>query len=262
MSGPLVSYALLGPTGEVIAAYDERREYYAASTIKLAVAAALLFAVDSGAVTLQQTLPSRSRFASRVPGAPAFGFDLDEIDPGMPAEGTEVSLDACLERMITVSSNEATNLLVETLGLEAVERACERLGVPGARMTRLIGDYAAREAGFTHAASALDLARLTWAVTAGDALTPDSRDRLLRLLRAQQFPMIAEALPPGTVWGSKSGWVPGIRHDVAAIGEPGDEDFRVLCICTGEGDGDGASFEAHGAQTLIRALAAAMLGTN
>jgi len=252
VSDPHVSYALLGPTGEPIQVHEEHREYYAASTIKLAVAAALLLAADSGTVSMEQTVRSRSRFASRVRGAPDFGFDRDEVDPGMPADGTEVTLDACLERMIVVSSNEATNLLVELLGLDAVREACERLGVPGARMTRLIGDYAAREAGFTHAASALDLARLMWAVTAGDALAADSRTRLLRLLRAQQFPMIAEALPAGVVWGSKSGWVPGIRHDVAAIGEPGHDDFRVLCICT-EG------FEAHGAQALIRSLASALL---
>jgi len=51
-------------------------------------------------------------------------------------------------------------------------------------------------------------------------------------LRGQEYPRIAEVLPAGTVWGSKSGWVPGIEHDVAFVGEPGSPDLRVLAVCT------------------------------
>lgn len=251
MTAPIAAFALLGADGVPLAGHEPGREFYAASTIKLAVAAALLLAVDAGALSLAQTVPSRSVFSSRIPGAPDFAFDWDEVDPGFPVPGTPVSLGWCLERMLVVSSNEATNLLVETLGLDAVRVACEQLGVPGARMTRLIGDYAAREAGYTHAASALDLARLMYAVTAGPCLSEASRAHLIGVLRAQRFPMIADALPAGSPWASKSGWVDAIRHDVAAIGTPGADDFRVLAICT-EG------FEAQGAQALIRAIAGAL----
>lgn len=280
MSEAHVSAALLGPAGETLLAWGAEREYYAASTVKLAVAAALLLAVEAGTLTLEQAVPSRRRFASRIPGAPGIDFaaEPDEVDPGMPADGTPVALGWCLERMITVSSNEATNLIVCALGgglgaessdpvapsdaedreagvrgLDSVREACERLGVPGVRVERLICDYAARDAGFTHAASTVELARLIRAVACGDALRPASRDRLLRLLRAQRFPIIATALPEGAVRGSKSGWDEGIRHDVALLGEPGAPDCLALAICT-EG------FGPRGAQQAIRVLTAAILG--
>ncbi len=272
MTGPHVSFALLDASGARVGGWDEQREYYAASTVKLAVAAALLFAVETGGLTLEQTVPSRRRFASRIPDAPDFDFALEpeELDPGLPRDGTPIALGRCLERMLVVSSNEATNLVVDALGaadgavardpgatdgvrgLDAVRAACERLGVPDVRMTRLICDYAAAEAGFTHAATALDLARLMREVTCGDALRPESRDVITRLLRAQRFPIIAESLPHGVAWGSKSGWDDGIRHDVAFIGAPGTADYRVLAVCT----------EGHaprGAQAAIRAVAAAAL---
>lgn len=268
MSEPGVSYALLDARGAPLSGWDEDREYYAASTVKLAVAAALMFAVEAGSLTLEQQVTSRRRFSSRIPGAPDFEFALDgeESDPGLPADGTPVSLGWCLDRMITVSSNETTNLIIESLGesdvgaasptgvrgLEMVREACERLGVPGVRMTRLICDYAAKDAGFTHATSARDLARLMWAITCGDALSPPSRGRLLGLLRAQRFPIIATALPEGALWASKSGWDDGIRHDVALTGEPGSPGCRVLAVCT-EG------FAPHGAQQLIGVLVSGAL---
>lgn len=268
MAEPHVSYALLNGAGETCGAHDERREFYAASTIKLAVAAALLFAVEAGTTSLDDTVRSSRRFASRIPGAASIDFtrEPDEFDPGMPSDGTPVSLEWCLERMITVSSNEATNLIVEALGahftgdpaavgergLDEVRQACERLGVPNVRVTRLICDTAAKQAGFTHSASALDLAQLMLAVTSGDALHRTSRKLMVELLRAQRVPIIAEGLPAGTAWGSKSGWDDGIRHDVAFIGAPGSPAFRVLAICT-------QGYSGRGAQQVIHALTDALI---
>lgn len=261
---PLVSFALLDGAGETCSEYGARHEYYAASTIKLAVAAALLFAVEAGELSLEQTVLSTHTFRSRIPGTASFDISLDprERDPGMPLVGTAVSLGWCLERMITVSSNEATNLIIETLGkpspggirgLRAVRDACDRLGVPGVKVTRLICDNAAKQAGYTHASSALDLARLMFAVTNSDALASTSRNHLRRLLGAQRIPIIAQTIPEGVVWGSKSGWDEGIRHDVAFVGSPGSRAFRVLAICT-EG------YASQGAEEIIRALARAALG--
>lgn len=257
-----ISYVLLDADGRQLSAWDASREYYAASTVKLAVAAAVMLAAETGSLSLDDTVPVRRRFASRVVGAPVFGLEPAEQDPGLPPDGGAVTLAWCLERMITVSSNEPTNMLVEALGqgtpepgpagLDAVNEACARLGVRDVRMTRLICDYAAGEAGFTHATTASGLAALAYAVVAGPILPLASRSHLLRLLRAQRFPIIAPGLPPGTLWGSKSGWDSGIRHDVAVIGDPGEPSFRVLAVCT-------SGFLAAGAQHAIARVAAAII---
>ena len=38
-------------------------------------------------------------------------------------------------------------------------------------------------------------------------------------------------MPEGVPYGSKSGWVDGIRHDVAFVGGPG-PDALVVAVCT------------------------------
>lgn len=262
MTEPAVSLSYLGGAAESLLAWEERRDYYAASTVKLAVAAAYMLAVERGTFSPEQTVVTREHFASRVEGTPMFAFPTEEVDPGMPSPGTPVTLAWCLARMLTVSSNEATNIIVEVLGgggpesgvrgLALVADACEMLGVPGVRMQRLICDSAARDEGFSHTASAADLAKLMWQMLNADVLQVESRANLLARLRAQEFPIIAATLPPTVCWASKSGWDHGIRHDVAALGEPGSAEFRVLAICT-EG------YSPTGAQELIKALADATL---
>ena len=90
------------------------------------------------------------------------------------------------------------------------------------------------------------------AIVTGDAGSPESTAIMIAALRAQEFPVIASVLPAGTAWGSKSGWVPGIEHDVAFLGEPGGDGLRVLAVCT-EG------FAGRSGRESIREIAAALL---
>lgn len=156
-------------------------------------------------------------------------------------------------RMIAVSSNEATNILAELMGLDAVNAAFARVGAEGAGMDRLIGDYPAREAGFSHDVSPRALAVTMAAIVSGRAASRETTDVLVGMLREQQYPVIAAVLGPGRDWGSKSGWVDGIEHDVAFIG-PAESGGETLClaVCT-EGYGPVPAKEA------IRALAAVLL---
>ena len=248
MTEPLIGFALVGPDGGVLAQRNARDVFYAASTIKLGVLVAVLRQVDAGRLQLAQLLPSTVRFTSRIPGAGEFGFDPDEVDAGMPASGTPLTLEQTLRRMVVVSSNEATNMLVDMIGLEEVNATFASLGANDTSMTRLIGDYAARQAGFSHVSTAADLARLMWCIVQGQAAGERSTALMIDCLAAQEFPVIAAALPPGTHWGSKSGWVNLIHHDVAFIGVPGAA-LRVLAVCT-------RGLEVAAAQEAIRAIAA------
>ena len=61
--------------------------------------------------------------------------------------------------MIDRSSNEATDQLLELVGLDAVAAVVGELGLTATRVERLIGDAAALERGLTNETSAAALAR-------------------------------------------------------------------------------------------------------
>ncbi|QIM19025.1 serine hydrolase [Leucobacter coleopterorum] len=251
------SFCHLDSDGRLLSERDSDRVYYAASTLKLGVAVAVLQRVDCGELLLTTVLPSQHRFASAVTGAPDFGFPAGEVDEGFPAQNTPVSLGECLERMIEWSSNEGTNMLAELVGLSAVNGALQQLGGRNSRMGRLICDYSARNAGLTIETTARDLAVMLHAILTARVLTPESTSLLLMHLRKQRFPFIVSH--EGTLagmhladWGSKSGWVTGMRHDVAWFIRPGREQAEVLAVCT-EGATTSEAWVREWAESIITA---------
>lgn len=244
---PLVAYVLLTEGGEVLASRNPQETFYAASTVKLGVLVEVLRRVDSGDLDLADQLVSKHTFPSGVSGAGEFDFDPDEVDAGMPAAGETMSLEQTLHRMVVFSSNEATNMLVPLVGFEAINRTFESLGAADTKMQRLIGDLAARDSGLSHQTTAADLAVIMRKIAQGQAAGEKSTALMMRLLAEQHYPVIADSLHPQTVWGSKSGWVDYIHHDVAYIGTPG-QDRLFLAVCT-------RGFRVDAAKEIIRAVA-------
>lgn len=218
----------------VIAENAADEMFYAASTLKLGLAIAVLRQVDHGLLGLNATIPSRHRFASAAPGAGEFDFvgDADEIDEGFPAEGTPMTIADCLARTIEYSSNEGSNMLTELVGYDAVNAALHDAGAVNSRVERLVGDLAARASGLTLTTSARDLAQLMHTTITGAILSSESTALLMGYLRAQKYPLIVVEDSPVADWGAKSGWVTGIRHDVAWFVRPGESEPEILAACT------------------------------
>jgi beta-lactamase class A len=231
----VVSFQVTDREGTVLGEREPDRQFYAASTVKLAVLVAALRAVDEGALALDQDLTSARRFVSAAPGGSEFAMEEEALDAGMPEEGALVSLHDVLWRMVAVSSNEATNMAVGLVGLDAVADAFAVCGADRSVMQRLIYDLEGRSAGLTHLVTARDLASVMRAIITGRAASPKSTRVMVSMLQAQQIAYLGGALPGGTRFGSKSGWVEGIQHDVAFVAPSGEldaDDTYVIAVCT------------------------------
>jgi len=244
---PVVAYRLTTAAGDVLAERAATTPFYAASTIKLAPLVAALRLVEAGTLTLDDTLVTRDTFESQVPEAPDYRLVPDDVDHGMPPAGTPMRLADVLERMIVVSSNEATNMVVERVGLEAIAQVLSDAGAHDSRMARQFGDQAAAEAyGMSNVVTAADLASLMGALVSGRLAGPQATTWMTDVLSRQQTPHIAANAPEHLPWGSKSGSVDAIRHDVAYLGPPG-AGTVVMAVCT-------RGYPAEDADEMIAAL--------
>lgn len=251
---PNISYVLTDAEGRILSEREPARAYYAASTIKLGVALAVGRAVESGSLDLASRFPATRTFLGT--GGKPLTLAGDHLDPEFPADGVPVDVAALCRTMVSRSSNEATNILLQAVGLEPVAAVFRDLGLRSTRVDRLIGDSTAAEAGLTNETSAQDLVALLRATVLGKTgggqhLPPRVRQLCVSALEAQATPPIGRALPPGLRWGSKSGEVPGYRHDVAFIGDPESPSCRYLAVCT-QGFEEAQADEAMA--TIVRAL--------
>lgn len=69
------------------------------------------------------------------------------------------------------------------------------------------------------------------AVVSGRLAGPQWSGWMADMLSRQQYAVIGAQVPNGVRWGSKSGWMDGIQHDVAFVGEPG-PDALIVSVCT------------------------------
>jgi beta-lactamase class A len=231
-----VSAWLGGLDGSPRWAYDALAPHYAASTMKLPLVVAAFRRVVRGELDLRQPVPVGPTFASVLDGSP---FALDPEDDQDPATwavvGSACSLGELAERAITHSSNIATNLLLDVVGLEEVAEVLRLAGCsPATVVARGIEDARAREAGITNTVTAADLGLLMAAVArretalGGEPVLGPVEELLSRQVHLDQVPA---GLPSGTPTASKSGWIPGVSHDVALVRPVGEEPF-VLAVCT------------------------------
>lgn len=204
-----LSIQVVGPAG-VVAGWDADREVPAASLVKLLVLVAALREVETGRLSLDQTLGVPEE---RVGGAGALAL--------LPSV-TELSVVELLRLMVTLSDNDAANLLLRLLGPERVTACGVELGLQHTAVRRELMDSQAALDGRDNTTTAADQAGLLAVLRSGQALGESSTRLALALLAEQQHAYgVTALLPDGVVRGSKPGDLPGIRHDVALVEDAG-----------------------------------------
>lgn len=135
--------------------------FHAASTIKLAVLLALVQAETAGRLDGDAWLHVRNRFASRVDGTP-YRVERERDNDGVVHQhvGKLMRVRDLAERMIVASSNLATNLLLDLLGVHETREALEALGLEGIDLVRGVEDHRAFDADINNRVTADGLVRL------------------------------------------------------------------------------------------------------
>src|SRR5215210_6475633 len=111
-------------------AYNADHYFHAASTMKLAVLLGVMRQVERDELTLDAPVHVRNRFTSIVNQEP-FMLDLGrDADPDVYGHlGKTLSVRELAYWMITKSSNLATNLLVDVVGIPTIQLALDELEI-------------------------------------------------------------------------------------------------------------------------------------
>lgn len=228
-----VAYHHLGTGVEIYR--NEEIPFHAASTMKVPLMMALYRAVDRGELRLNQAIPVRNEFKSIVDGST---FTLDPAEDGDPdlyqAVGSTRPLDELIRRMITRSSNLATNLLIERIGASRVTDLLREVGAYHMQILRGVEDEKAFAAGLNNHTTVKDLAAAFRSLVDGDAFTPASRAAMIDILKAQEFnEKIPAQLPKGTPIAHKTGDITGVHHDAAVVFPPGEKPYVLVVLTEG-----------------------------
>lgn len=193
--------------------------YHAASTMKVPVMIELFRQVDAGTVKLSDTVVVSNIFHSIVDGSEFTLGTSEEVDGAAHRSlGKPMSLRDLCEEMITISSNLATNVLMEKLGVERVRATVTRLKAPGMKVLRGVEDQKAFDKGMSNETTARALMTLLTAIGNGSAASKASCDEMLAILKRQKFnDGIPAGLPPGTPVAHKTGTITKIHHDAAIV---------------------------------------------
>ncbi len=203
----------------------------AASTVKLAILVALYRAHEAGRLDLDDEVPVHNDFPSAVGGR----FSLR---PGRSVVWQRVGGRAPLrwlaEEMIVASNNLASNLVLDTVGLDAVARVWPLVGAERSALRRHIEDRAARAAGICNEVTAADLAALLGGIATATVAGPASCAAMIdTLCRQRHQEDLAAGLPPGTRVAHKNGWITGIRHAAGLVYPPDAPPYTlVVCLST------------------------------
>ncbi len=194
------------------------RWFHAASTIKVAVLLAVFRAADEGRLRLDDSLHVRNRFISAADGSP---FRLEPDSDAMPelyqAIGRTAKISDLAQGMISASSNLATNLLLDFVGVEYARKVLQDAQVSGVELRRGVEDHAAHEREINNEVTASGLLTLLSAIR-GDFLSNKSKEQVIRILLEQRFKsMIPAGLPPHATVAHKTGEISTACHDMGIV---------------------------------------------
>jgi beta-lactamase class A len=210
--------------------------FHAASTMKVPVLIELFHQVHEGKLKLEDAIPIKNEFHSLVDGSVYTLKAEDDSEADLyKAVGQTRTLQQLSELMITVSSNFATNLLIDKLGVENIRATVHALHADGMNVLRGVEDGKAFAKGLNNTTTARGLQQLMDAIAHGEAVDQDSSNQMIEILARQTFnECIPAGLPPGTRVAHKTGEITKIHNDAAIVFAP--KPFVLVILVRGIAD--------------------------
>jgi beta-lactamase class A len=180
-----------------------------ASSIKLAILYELYRQAEEGRVDLEQVLtPPLPRVA---------GSGVLQLLSGR----VSLTVRDLAVLMFGWSDNEATNLLIDRVSLDAVNRRLRELGLARTTLARRMMDLEAAQAGRENLSTPAEMRALLETLHSGRGLSPERARDLLAVAATPKDSALRQPLPPGLRVADKPGALEGVRCASGLVYLPG-----------------------------------------
>jgi len=178
----------------------------------------------------------RNRFRSVVNGAVyRVERDRDGDTECHRRIGRTMQIAELSRAMIVRSSNIATNLLLDLVGLEFVQRTLSAARIEGVKAVRGVEDHAAFEHGVNNEMTSAGARQLLRVMHEEGFLHQESREHIREILLAQEFnSMIPAQLPNDVKVAHKTGEISTHSHDAGLVYPPGRKPYVVAIFTQSE----------------------------
>lgn len=212
--------------------------FHAASTMKVPVMMEVFRQAYARKFSLDDRIPIKNDFVSITDGSHYSLSPDDDSEVGLYKRvGQTETIRALLELMIDVSSNLATNILIERVTAGRVMEYMREIGAQSIKVLRGVEDSKAFQKGLNNTATARDLMIILRRIAEHRAVSRAASAEMIRVMLKQRFNQgIPAGLPAGVKIAHKTGSITKANHDAAIVYPPGRKPYVLVVLTRGISD--------------------------
>lgn len=227
---------------------NEKDNFHAASTMKTAVLIEIFKQAAAGKFSLTDSIVIKNSFRSIADGS---GYSLDPKDDSelelYKNIGRKRTIASLAYQMIILSSNLATNLLIDLVTPDSIMQTMKEMGANDIKVLRGVEDNKAYQKGLNNTTTAYDLLLIYEQMASEKLISAAASKEMIRILLDQRFNEIIPAqLPKDVKVAHKTGSIKGIQHDSGIVLLPDGRKYVLVLL---------SRFDPADEKTVIRAMA-------
>jgi beta-lactamase class A len=209
--------------------------FHPASTFKLGVMMEVFHQADQGKFSLDDPLTVKNSFTSIADQSPFSLSREDDSETDLYEKvGEQLPVRELTRRMICLSSNLATSLLIDKVGADRATSFMQELGTNDLIIRRGPEDNKAYARGLNNSATARSLMQVLVRLAKRSVVNPSASDEMIAILGMQHFNEGLPAnLPEDVSVAHKTGWNEKLYHDAAIVYPPKNSPYVLVVLTSG-----------------------------
>jgi beta-lactamase class A len=209
--------------------------FHAASTMKVPVMMEVYRQAATRKLKFDQRIPIKNDFVSLADGSHySLSGESDSEQSLYKRIGQPETIRELVRLMITVSSNLATNLLMERVTPERVMDLMRTIGADNMHVLRGVEDGKAFQKGLNNTTTARDLMIIMRLIAERRAVSAKASDEMIKIMLDQKFNQgIPAGLPKDARVSHKTGSITRINHDAAIVYLKGRKPYVLVILTRG-----------------------------